>query len=63
LKDGKFSPVQRHGGIHIGDAVAYLNDTFLGSVSHKDALALLSDPTTLKKELKFMNPSEYYRKK
>lgn len=63
LPDGKFSSVQKHGGVHIGDAIAYFNDTFLGSVAHKDAQALLDDQRTLKKELKFMGSSEYYRKK
>ena len=62
LLDGKFSPIQRHGGIHIGDAICNLNDTNLGLLSHKDALAILNDPNTLKKELKFMSANEYYRK-
>ena len=62
LPDGKFSPIQRHGGIHIGDAISHFNEINLGLLLHKDALAMLNDPNTLKKELKFVNSAEYYRK-
>lgn len=55
--------VIKHGGIHTGDALAYVNDINLGALSHNDAVAYVNDPNTLKKEFKFCNPTEYYRKK
>lgn len=63
LPDGKFGQIQKHGGVHIGDALAYVNDINMGGVSHKDASGVLNDPNLLKKEIKFMSAREYYRKK
>lgn len=63
LPNGKFGPIQKHGGVHYGDILFEINDTNLSSVSHAEALQMLSSRNTLKKILKFQNPKVYYRKK
>ena len=63
LPNGKFGPVQKHGGIHYGDVLFAINDTKLESLTHADALVLIRDRNILKKIFKFMNSNEYYRKK
>ena len=63
LPNGKFGPVQKHGGVHYGDILFEINDTPLSSISHAEALKILANKNTLKKILKFQNPKVYYRKK
>jgi hypothetical protein len=63
LPNGKFGPIQKHGGIHFGDVLTEINDTPLSSVSHIEVLQMLANKNTLKKILKFQSPKVYYRKK
>lgn len=63
LPNGKFGPIQKHGGIHYGDILTEINDTPLASVPHAEALQMLANKNTLKKILKFQSPKVYYRKK
>ena len=63
LDNGKFGPVQKHAGVHYGDVLFEFNDTSLLNTKFNDVLKLISDKSVLKKELKFMNSREYYRRK
>ncbi len=63
LPNGKFGPIQKHGGIHYGDILTEINDIPLASVPHAEALQMLANKNTLKKILKFQSPKVYYRKK
>jgi hypothetical protein len=61
--NGKFGPIQKHGGIHYGDILCEINDTKLTSVLHSETLQMLNNRNTLKKILKFQSPKVYYRNK
>ena len=63
LPNGRFGPIQKHGGVHYGDILFEINDTPLSSVSHAETLQMLANKNTLKKILKFQSPKVYYRKK
>jgi hypothetical protein len=63
LPNGKFGPIQKHGGVHSGDVLFQINDTVLSHLSHADTVRMLSNPNTLKKVLRFQNKREYYRQK
>ena len=63
LPNGKFGPIQKHGGVHYGDVLFEINDTPLSGMSHNDVIKLVTNRNTLKKIFKFQNPKEYYRRK
>lgn len=63
VQNGKFGPIQKHGGIHQGDVLFELNDISLMNTKYEDVVKMLSDRNVLKRELKFMNSKEYYRRK
>jgi hypothetical protein len=63
LPNGKFGPLQKHGGIHVGDVLFAVNDTPLDVMPHKEALAMINNRNLLKKQFKFMSMNEYNRKK
>ncbi len=63
LPNGKFGPLQKHGGIYVGDIVLSINDTFVDSMSHADTMSLINDRNILKKVFKIMNSGEYYRRR
>jgi hypothetical protein len=63
LPNGKFGPIQRHGGIQIGDVLFEINDTSLMNCKFSDVMRLVLDRNILKKEFKFFNSREYYRRK
>lgn len=63
LPNGKFGPVQRDGGVHIGDVLVEVNDTSLMNRKFEEAVKIISDRNILKKEFKFINSRDYYRKK
>jgi hypothetical protein len=63
LPNGKFGPLQKHGGLHIGDVLFAINDIHLDSISHADTISMVRDRNILKKTFKFMNSREYYRKR
>jgi hypothetical protein len=63
LPTGKFGPIQRHGGIQIGDVLFEINDTSLLNCKFADVMKLVTDRNILKKEFKFLNSREYYRRK
>lgn len=63
LPNGKFGPVQKHGGVHPGDVLFEINDNSLMNTKFDDAKKIILDRNTLKKVLKFMNSKEYYRRK
>mmetsp|Transcript_6087 Transcript_6087/g.10131 ORF Transcript_6087/g.10131 Transcript_6087/m.10131 type:complete len:272 (-) Transcript_6087:1486-2301(-) len=63
LPNGKFGPIQKHGGVHYGDILFEINDIPLSNISHAEVLRMVADRNTLKKVLKFQNKKEYYRKK
>ena len=63
LPNGSFGPIQRHGGVHYGDVLFELNDRSFLNSPLSDVLRLLNDKNQLKKNAKFLNPKEYYRRK
>lgn len=63
LPNGKFGPLQKHGGLHHGDVLFAINDIQLDSVAFEDALVIVNDRNILKKTFKFMNIREYYRRR
>ena len=63
LPNGKFGPIQKHGGIHIGDVMYAINDSKMDVVAHREVMQIVRDRNLLKKTFKFMNVNEYYRKK
>jgi hypothetical protein len=63
LPDGKFSALQKHGGIHIGDAVVRVNQSMLMYLKHPEAVSMMNDGNILRKTISFMNSNEYYRVK
>jgi hypothetical protein len=60
---GKFGPVQKHGGVHQGDILMEFNDNPLMNTKFSDVIRMITDKNVLKKELKFINSKEYYRRK
>eukprot|EP00604_Paraphysomonas_vestita_P002303 CAMPEP_0174817962 /NCGR_PEP_ID=MMETSP1107-20130205/543_1 /TAXON_ID=36770 /ORGANISM="Paraphysomonas vestita, Strain GFlagA" /LENGTH=413 /DNA_ID=CAMNT_0016029181 /DNA_START=39 /DNA_END=1280 /DNA_ORIENTATION=+ len=63
LPNGKFGPIQKNGGVHIGDVLFAINETKLAELPHADVTALLNNRNILQKNLKFMNGAEYMRQK
>eukprot|EP01035_Chromulina_nebulosa_P016969 gene16969-22465_t len=63
LPNGNYGVLQKHGGLHLGDVLFAVNDTYLESLPHKDVINLIKDRNVLKKTFRFMNNKEYYRKK
>eukprot|EP01038_Epipyxis_sp_PR26KG_P016769 gene16769-22948_t len=63
LPNGKFGPLQKHGGLHYGDVLFEINDTPLENTLFNDVLKIINDRNLLKKTFKFINQREYYRKK
>lgn len=63
LPNGKFGPLQKHGGLHYGDILFSINDTQVDIIPHSETLNMINDRNTLKKVFKFMNSGEYYRRK
>lgn len=63
LPSGRFGPVQRDGGVHIGDVLCEINDVSLMNRRFDESIKMIADRNTLRKEFKFMNPRDYYRKK
>ena len=58
LPNGKLGPLQRHGGLHIGDVLFSVNETSLESIPHNEALLIIRDRNMLKKSFKFINNRE-----
>lgn len=63
LPNGKFGPIQRDGGVHIGDVLFEVNDTSLINRKFDEAVRVISDRNVLRKVFKFMNAKDYQRKK
>ena len=63
LPNGRFGPIQKNGGVHIGDVLYAVNDSKLENMLHDDVMAIVRDRNLLKKTFKFINPKEYYRRK
>ena len=63
LPDGKYGPIQRHKGVHIGDAVVSVNNSLLSHLPSSDALKIINDGNILRKTLSFMSPGDYYTQK
>lgn len=62
LPSGKFGPIQKHGGVNIGDVLVSINDINVTDTSFMETNELLSKSMS-SKVLKFVNSSEYYNKK
>jgi len=60
--DGKFGPVQRHGGVRLGDILIAINDTALDNIPFPQVLRMLADDSELKKVLHFTSPEEFQRR-
>jgi len=60
---GKFSTIQRHGGIHSNDVLYQINESNLENMPYGDVITMLRDRNLLRKQLKFINNSEYYARK
>mmetsp|Transcript_26267 Transcript_26267/g.38937 ORF Transcript_26267/g.38937 Transcript_26267/m.38937 type:complete len:399 (-) Transcript_26267:136-1332(-) len=63
LPNGKFGPIQKHGGVHIGDVLFAINDIQLYSMPFSEVSALLSNKNIAQKNLKFRNGEEYVQHK
>ena len=63
LPSGKFGPIQKHGGVHAGDVLFEFNDLQLINTHFSEVCRMLADKNVLKRELKFINKKEYYRRK
>jgi hypothetical protein len=63
LPSGKFGPVQRDGGVHVGDVLFEVNDISLMNRTFEEAKNIITDRNMLRKVFKFMNSRDYYRKK
>jgi len=63
LPNGKFGLLQKHGGLHYGDILFAINDIQLDVVPFHEVMVIVRDRNILKKAFKFMNSSEYYRRK
>ena len=63
LPNGKFGVVQRNGGVHVGDVLFEVNDTSLMNRTFEESVKIISDRNILKKEFKFINSRDYYRRK
>lgn len=63
LPNGKFGPLQKHGGLHYGDVLFQINDNHLDVVPFSEVLLTVKDRNLLKKSFRFMNAAEYYRRK
>lgn len=63
LPNGRFGPIQKHGGVHAGDVLFEINDNSVMNTNFEDVKRMISDRNTLKKVLKFVNSKEYYRRK
>jgi len=60
MPDGKFGPVQTHGGVRLGDAVLRMNDTDLSTLSFGAAKAIIGETNLLRKSLTFGSPAKYH---
>ena len=63
LPNGTFGPIQRHGGVHYGDVLFELNDRCFFNTPLGEVLRVLNDKNLSKKNAKFLNAKEYYRRK
>ena len=63
LPNGKFGPLQKHGGVHFGDVLFAINDIQLEIVTFQEVMSIIRDRNLLKKALKFMSATEYYHRK
>lgn len=63
LPNGKFGPLQKHGGLHYGDVLFEINSTPLANTTFAEAMKIVNDRNILKKVFKFVNSKEYYRRK
>lgn len=63
LPGGKFGPIQKHGGVHLGDALYAVNDNIMTFVSHAQVVAIVNDRNILRKVFKFISGAEHYRRK
>jgi hypothetical protein len=63
MPNDKFGPIQKNGGIHLGDVISHVNDVSLALIPYNDALLILNDRNLLKKGLSFISNREHYRRK
>lgn len=63
LPNGKFGPLQKHGGLHAGDVLFEINDTPLSAMPFAETMKIVNDRNLLKKAFKFVNSKEYNRRK
>lgn len=63
LPNGKFGPIQKHGGVHIGDVLWSINETNLSQSPFSEVISMLNDKNLQQKNVKFLNSGEHYRRK
>ena len=63
LPNGKFGPLQKHGGIHYGDVLFAINDIALDIIPFSEVMQIVKDRNLLKKSFKFVSGAEHYRRK
>jgi len=63
LGDGKSGPVERHGGVRLGDVLIGVNETPTADLEFPQVLALLKDENSLRKNLHFCSMSELERRR
>jgi len=59
LPNGKFGPIQVHGGVRLGDYVLRVNDLDVTTLSFKELKAAVIDSNLIHKILTFGSPSKY----
>lgn len=62
LPNGKFGPVQKHGGIVIGDVLYSINNTLVSMVKHHEVITILQSKAQFM-TLTFLHHDEHYRRK
>ena len=63
LPNGKFGPLQKHGGVHFGDVLFAINEIQLEVLPFAEVMGIIRDRNLLKKAFRFMNAGDYYHRK
>ena len=63
LPDGKSGPVERHGGVRLGDVLIGVNETPTAELTFGQVMALLKDDNSLRKSLHFCTFAELERRR
>ena len=62
LPNQKFGPIQKDGGVRLGDVLFKLNSTVLNNHKFEDVMKMLRNPGILQKKLSFISREQFLRK-